>query len=325
MAEGDQYLRKATLIIGQKDGDEGLDLSEMRFRFKIQQSDYERPNTAEIRVYNLSKDTVKEITKGAKVEFTRVVLQAGYQNAAFGVIFDGTIKQYRIGRENATDTYLDILAAHGDEEYNFGVVNKTLAAGYTQNDVIKASAEAMSLKVDTKSSEGMESTGGTVPNPRGKVMFGMARAHARNAATTMGSTWSIQDRKVVVTPLQGYREGEAVVLNARSGMIGIPEQTDQGIQVRCLLNPKLKIGGLVQIDNESINKTVAQQSSALPAGQMRYDSIKGQPIFLANIADDGFYRLYVVEYIGDTRGRDWYCDLICLAVDKSSKKVLANE
>lgn len=321
MSDGDQFLRKATLIVGQKDGDSGLDLSELRFRFRIQQSDVERPNTAEIRVYNLSKDTIKTLTSG-KVEFTRVVLQAGYQNAAFGVIFDGTIKQFRVGRENATDSYIDILAAHGDIEYNFGVVNKTLAAGSTVKDRISAVSKQMGLSLDYKSVEASQSTGGTLP--RGKVLWGMGRTHVRNAARSIGSSWSIQDGKVVVTPLDGYLDGEAVVLTSKTGMVGIPEQTDQGIQVRCLLNPKLKIGGLVHIDNASINATEAQQSSALPAGQMPFDRRAGLQ-YVADISNDGFYRLFVVEYTGDTRGREWYADLTCLSVDKSSKKVLANE
>jgi hypothetical protein len=41
------------------------------------------------------------------------------------------------------------------------------------------------------------------------------------------------------------------------------------------------------------------------------------------VTTDGFYRLYQVEYIGDTRGQEWYSELVGLAVDKSSDKVLA--
>ncbi|MGC8165472.1 hypothetical protein ACP3WT_28400, partial [Salmonella enterica] len=61
-------------------------------------------------------------------EFTRIVLQAGYAGN-YGIIFDGSVKQVRRGRENQTDTYLDITAADGDSAYNFAVVNTSLAAG----------------------------------------------------------------------------------------------------------------------------------------------------------------------------------------------------
>jgi hypothetical protein len=37
-------------------------------------------------------------------------------------------------------------------------------------------------------------------------------------------------------------------------MIGMPEQTPNGIHVRVLLNPAIKIGQRVQLDNATINK-----------------------------------------------------------------------
>jgi hypothetical protein len=53
---------------------------------------------------------------------TGVALQAGCQTGAFGIIFDGTIKQGLRGRENPTDKQLDILATDGDIPYNQGAV-----------------------------------------------------------------------------------------------------------------------------------------------------------------------------------------------------------
>lgn len=325
MSTDEQWVRKASLIVAA--GADGLDLSEMRFKFNVRQSDEESPNTATIRVYNLSDDTVRNIIGGGTVEYTRVILQAGYPSAAFGVIFDGTIKQFRRGRENATDTYLDILAAMGDIEFNFGVCNATLVAGSTPADRVKAIAAGMGLPVGQVSDF---STGGTLP--RGKVLWGMARALMRCEAATRGATWSIQDGKVNVVALDGYLPGEAVVLSSLTGMIGIPEQTEQGVTVRCLLNPKLKIGGLVKIDNASINRTMQADlrasgfdSRELPSGdgfrpQLPYDKNAGLQ-FLANIANDGLYRVYVVEYAGDTRGQEWYSDIVCLAVDSSTETV----
>ena len=38
---------------------------------------------------------------------------------------------------------------------------------------------------------------------------------------------------------------EAVVLTAETGLVGAPEQTNDGIKVRCLLNPRLRIGGRI--------------------------------------------------------------------------------
>jgi hypothetical protein len=317
MTAGQQFGRKATLIVA--GGADGLDLSELHFKFQITAADTESPNAAAIRIYNLSDATVKKITGKNPVEFTRVVLQAGYESAAYGVIFDGTIKQFRRGRENATDSYLDILAAENDLEYNFGVCNTTLAAGSTPQERVGAIAGGLGVSPGYVSP--LTSTGGTLP--RGKVLFGMARSLMRCEAATRGATWSIQSGKVNVVALDGYLPGEAVKLNTQTGLVGMPEQTEQGVKVRCLLNPKIKVGGLVQINNGDINQTSAAPGQALPAGQLMYDRRAGIQ-YPADVSSDGFYRVFVVEYAGDTRGQEWYCDLVCLAVDKSSDKVKAN-
>ena len=66
-----------------------IDLSELHFRFETSQADSESPNNCTIRIFNLSngerQSTVQSIIKG---EYSRVVLQAGYENS-FGVIFIG--------------------------------------------------------------------------------------------------------------------------------------------------------------------------------------------------------------------------------------------
>jgi hypothetical protein len=69
-------------------------LSALRVVFHVRRGDLQTPNSAAIRVYNVSETTKQRIEK----EFTRVVLQGGYQGN-FGIIFDGTIKQVRRGQE----------------------------------------------------------------------------------------------------------------------------------------------------------------------------------------------------------------------------------
>jgi len=307
---GKLYDRRASLMVVQ--GEKALDLSDMRFRFSVKQEDAESPGNAEIRVWNLSESTVKSI----RGEYSRVVLQAGYQEAPFGVIFDGTIKQYRIGREG-TDSYLDILAADGDEAYNFAFCSRTLAAGSSAGDRIAAAIQTMSTAGVTGGDVLIPSTGGILP--RGKVLFGMAKAIIRSEMPALQTTWSIQNGKVNVIPLTGYLPGEAVVLNSLSGLIGRPEQTIDGLKVRCLINPRIRIGGLIKVDNKSINQTVQQNPDAAPLAYNQYAGLQQ----LASVTADGIYRVYVAEYTGDTRGQEWYVDLTCLTVDPVTQTVKA--
>lgn len=301
----DQWIRKIGLIL--LAGENGLDLSEFRIRFQVQNADVESPNSASIRVYNLAPETVKKITQNA--EFKTVSLNAGYEDGNYGTIFNGSIKQFRIGRENATDTYLDILAADGDIGYNQGIICTTIAAGATPAQLMKTCVDSMpdtgldvgSLKTD------MQHT----PQPRGTVLFGMARARLRNIASSLDAGWSIQSGKVVVTDNTGYVEGEAVRINVGTGMVGIPEQTDEGIRIQCLLNSRLRIGGLVQLNNDEIIQLLQQNPNAAPVPYNQWAGLQ----FLAPITPDGIYRAFVVEHEGDTRGNNWYSHIIALAVD----------
>ncbi len=304
-----QYLRGVNLVVKNQQVGRALaqaDSSEpdLRFRFRTHQQDAESPNHAEVRVYNLSEDTVREIRR----EYDSVVLQAGYRNGSIGTIFAGTIKQFRIGRESNVDSYLDLLVSDGDVGYNFGVIASTLAAGQTLSDVVSAAAKAMGLALDEQNLPTDLSGAQLI---RGKVLFAMGRDVLRDAARSIDATWSISNGEVQLVPLSGYLPGEAVELNALTGMIGIPELTDQGVRARALLNPKLRVGGLVRINNGDIVQ-LFQRTASDPT---RFDAFRVQ--VLPSLSADGLYRIYAVEHSGDTRGQEWYSDLVALAVNSN--------
>lgn len=293
-----QWMRKVQLLVGNEAA--ATDLSEMHFNFYVQRGNIQSPNSATIHVWNLSKETAAKINN----EYTRVVLYAGYEEN-FGIIFSGTIRQVRKGRENATDTYVEILASSGDEAYNFAVVKKTVQAGASLRDQLDTVVEAMQPHgVDL----------GYVPElpasrlPRGKAYFGMCRDYLRDISKTAGTAWSIDNDKVSMVPLSSYLPDEAVVLTANTGMVGLPEQTEDGIKVRCLLNPGIKVGSRVHIDNSSIQ----QFKASLNYGDLyNTDAYKS---LVPPLDNDGFYAVLIHTLTGDTRGQEWYSDLICLSV-----------
>ena len=320
----DQFVRKASLVVLRPTGNgtaaadyagpqpQGVDLSQMHFQFKTANADEEGPSNCSVRIFNLSETSVQGLIKG---NYTRLVLQAGYE-ASFGVIFDGDIKQYRVGRLNATDTYLDILAADGDLGYSFAVVSGTLSAQQNNRDNVIKATEAEFKKYGITIGENLAETGGTMP--RGKVLFGMARNLMRDASQSAGCSWSIQNGRINIIPLDKYLPGEAVKLTSATGLIDVPEATQLGVVARCLLNPKIVIGGRVQIDNQSIRQTL--KTDAQPGFQIPFNQWAGIQQF-ANVANDGYYRVYVAEHEGDTRGQAWWTTITCLTIDNTSKNV----
>jgi hypothetical protein len=292
-----QFGRSISLVLA--NAKIAVDLSLMRIKFTVRQHDLQTPNSAVIRVYNLKKETAASITEGMQV-----TLSAGYQSD-LGQIFTGQVIQSRRGRENAADGYLDIIAADGDTAYTWATVNTSIAAGSTYQDRLSAIAKPMADKGVTLGYVG-DLPAGTLP--RGKVLYGMARDHLRDMAQSTVSNWSIQSGNLNFYPKTGYVPGEAIVLSPDSGLIGIPEQTQDGIRATCLLNPALKVGGLVQIDSALINQIARNPSLT---GDRDYENLASRN----PVTSDGFYRALVVTQEGDTRGNDWKSDLICVAMN----------
>lgn len=290
----EQWIRHCRLVVANADGD-GLDLSELKITFTITRADVRTPCAAIIRIYNLSGDTRSRIQR----EFTQVYLTAGY-NDNFGLIFSGGIKNFVRGRENATDTYLDIQAADGDDPHNWATVSTTLAAGNTKADQYKALLKGVEQFGVTY---GYKPEFDDVQLPRGKVLWGMHRDRMDDLAGQCKATWQYSNGKLNMVPDNSYIPTDAVVLTSKTGMIGLPQQNlNGGITVRCLINPNIQIGSRVQIDNKSIQQAQIDVS---------YTAINQLP----EIADDGFYRVICINQNGDTRGGPWYSDILCLALN----------
>lgn len=289
-----QYGRVCTLLVSNKQG-QALDLSALRIKFKVKKSSVMTPNAADIIVYNVDSQTAKLI----QAEFTTVLLQAGYVGN-YGLIFKGNIKQFITGRESATDTFIDLNCGDGDQAYNFSTINQSIVKGASPNDQLKAGLTALSgMGVGT----GYTGQLPQVALPRGKVIYGNTRDHLKRLADTYGFVWSIQDGNAIFLSQGTYLPNEAVVITSKTGMIGTPQQTTEGIDLKCLLNPNIRCSGRVKIDNASIAK-------------MKIDFwTPGSPANTpAQISNDGLYYPLVIEHSGDTRGQEWYSNMKLLTV-----------
>jgi hypothetical protein len=318
----DQYFdRICKLYVGVIGGD-GIDLSELHIVFNIHQNDFESPNHAEIKVHNLNRDTMSQIQ--AWGENAIVHLEAGYvQNNTLETIFHGTISQMRVGRENETDTFVEMLCMDGDILYNdnAGWLSTTVAAGSTQKQTIDQITQSlnagkqqavMNISQQPAPSEGKYWSAASL---RGKVLWGMPRNMIRNVAQQIGYRWSIQNGQVQFVAEQGYLPGDAIVLNPSTGLVGTPTQTDNGIVLRSLLNPKIKISSLIQLNESLINQEIVNSMTT-------YDRWAGLVNAAPLAADPSVYCVLVAEHHGDNRGREWYTDMTAMAVDMTTGKVV---
>jgi hypothetical protein len=314
---GIKFLRAGSLVVGPASGNNALDLSRMHFVFNVTRATINTPQAATIRVYNLSNSTAKMVyalsPSATQPDGGQVLLKAGYAGITSGVpsgavltaqgqaganvgtIFQGQIRNVVKGRENNTDTFVEILATDSDQAYNYGTVNATLSAGWTQQDVANQINAGLAPFGVTP---GMNTQLGTTPAARGKVMFGMARNFGRKLALNNACSWQIYNGQTTTIANGGALPLGVQQINDATGMIGVPQITLNGIEVYSLLDPTIVPGSIIQLNNADI-----QGFQISP----NYTALQ----FVPSTEADGFYRVYWLERQGDTRGNDWFNHMIC--------------
>ncbi|HGJ5883966.1 phage protein [Arsenophonus sp.] len=306
------WIRKCSLIISDEKG-EGIELSDFRATFNITWSDTHYPRTGVFKVWNLRKETVSQIQ--AK-EFVNIQLMAGYQDNT-GLIFTGKIRYTISGRDNPTDTFVIVQAIDSHEAYDYATLNTTLSAVHTQaeqhNTLLTGLAPYGIVKGVTPEFD-------SIRFPRGKVYFGMVRDAADNLAGQCLASWQYINGQLVMVPENKYVQ-EAIVINSATGLIGLSQQTiEAGINVRCLINPNIQINGLIRLDQALIYRTMLPNSDIAlgdsklsendDGGLRQTQGAVSQP---ASLSTDGDYIVKNITYTGDTRGKPWYMDLVCIA------------
>ncbi|MDR7865787.1 MAG: hypothetical protein RIN56_03160 [Sporomusaceae bacterium] len=294
------YGRKYRVLVADKNNN-ALDVSNLRCTFRVEKVALQVANHAEVSIYNLSPDTEKVIIK----EGMRVILEAGYQGylktqqqgaaqqvlapKQYGKIFDGEVIQAIRDREDVVDYKLTLVCLDGDSFLNNNIVKMTVNAGLNQRQIV----DQIATKAVTPTEIGRISPDLKTQNlPRGKVFFGMPKDYLRDIARDNNANFWVEDGQVYIAKATDTPPGEALVLTPKTGLVGVPQQTFDGVTFKCLLNPAIKLMTMVQIDNSLIR----MQKKRL--GQI--------PVPLD---DDGQYQAYKVIHYGDTRGNEWYTEV----------------
>jgi hypothetical protein len=295
------WLRYAKITIEGSGGT--IDCSELRCKFNITDTIIQTPNQLRLYVYNMKKETAQQIVKAQSMD-KKVTLDIGYEDN-HAVMFSGQIKQAIYGRENPTDTFLFVLAS-GEYGYNYATVNKTFKKGSTQQDIFD---EAMKALKEFGASKGTIMPDlSKIKYPQPVVIYAMARDVIRNIALTNDCSWWIdtigQGGELHIVDKDKPIEGNEVTLNSKTGLIGMPQQTMDGIIVRCLINPKMMAGRTVRIDQASVRPG--------EGGLVTGGELDPSTALMPGISADGVYKIVKLDVDGDNRGQNWYCDMVCL-------------
>lgn len=338
-------------------------LGDLSVEFVINTHVQSSGSTATISIYNLSAETRNAIVSG---KYKKLCLIAGYTGVLpdkneeepvipdymvgkaienppvksggpnYGEIFSGEIRYaFIVGTGSSSDkqkqseTVLKIQAIDGHQAAMEATVNTTVAAGYDTSAIHRLTLRSFNPYGVTAGATG------TMPPtrfPRGRVLYQTASQVMDNVAAQCRATWQFVDGKLQMVPEESYLE-RIVVLNSQTGMIGSPELTTEGVNIKCLIDPTLRLHGLVHINQaalnsmrnamESVNRAAAEEREAAAKGNKAQpqaapqDKQKtAQPP--ADIAADGVYIVKGITYEGHTRDSKWYMTLTCVVRDKQT-------
>lgn len=251
-----------------------------------------------ITLWNLSPELESVILSDG----TKVVLEAGYESDTVAVIFAGTIIQPIRGKENGTDYFLKLICLDGDSYFNLAFSSGTLESNQTKRELAKQTLRLSNY--DELNSTGneivMESLdnipeesavdGSVVKNERPKVIFGKTSKIIDDLARTSNSTVYMDNGELkFFNPSSEDKYAYVWEVNPQTGMIGDPKQSDYQVFVTTLLNPKIRLGDFIHLENTSI---VVQELG-----------LTSLPFLLE---PSGNYQVIEITYTGDNRGQEWY-------------------
>ena len=296
------YLRKYKVTIINEQGDKTLEVTSsefepkaLRVEFRVERPGYRDIYYGEIKIYNLAPECENAILE----EGYTVILEAGYKDGAYGIIFRGNVFQVLWDRQDVVNTVLTLNCIDGLLISANNFISMTIKQKSYQRNIIQqmaaASRQAIRIghiddQVDTKQL------------PRGKTLFGEPKTYLHEYAHDNKCQYFVSDGEAQISKIDSSRtylsEDEAFIVNAGNGLIGTPQQTHDAVIFRCLLNPNLMIKNppmLVKLDQTLIR----QEKMRRGVLQTRLD-------------EDGLYRIAGVTHTGDTRGNEWYTDVVAV-------------
>lgn len=297
------YGRKYRILVAKIDNT-ALDVSNLRCTFRIEKVAYQVANYAEVNIYNLSAGTEAELIK----EGDRVIVEAGYQGVIttdangniieatpkqYGVIFDGLVIQALRDKEDNVNYKLTLVCMDGDDFLANNIIKLSVGAGQSQRQLV----ETIVSKAETPTETARITPDLSTQNlPRGKVFFGTPKQYLGRISDDNNANFWVDDGKVYIAKVTDIPIGEALVLTPQTGLIGTPQQTQDGVEFKCLLNPLIKLASMIKIDNSMIRQ-IKQQVGQYPT----------------MLDADGQYQVIKLTTVGDTRGTEWYSEIIGIA------------
>lgn len=257
------WIRDVEILAGQKKF-ESLGDNRLTIEFDIPFSNKKEPDVSEVKVYNLSEDTISDIRRDGYI-----YVNAGYKELGNKAnILTGEIEDINTMWQGL-DKITTIKISDGAKTWRKATLNKTYKEGTKASFIMRDLCNILAYEiVAIEPVEDLE-------YKLGKTITGSASASLTQLAKDTKSKLFVNKNRVVIRAEEvGYDTG--FVLNAGSGLIGSPtqnkdesgdkaddvdtkknkktkEETKKSWQVKCLLNPRIETDSVIKVESKVLN------------------------------------------------------------------------
>lgn len=254
----------------------------LRVQFKIAKNLNEAPNSAEVTIYNLSKDSRSKIQK----KNAQMTIEAGYIGAT-GKIFEG---QMTISNHTKTgpDWVTKFEVGDGIQATQSTRVSVQGKAGSKPKDLILSVMKTMGLgEGNSIKALALSTFRGHSEYKKGFALQGKGSDVLSQLIGSAGLEFSIQDGHAQILEPGAANEDTVVQLDPAHGLIGNAEEGE----------------------DKKLGKSSVKARSLIQPGLY-----PGRPVVLKSRDVTGNFRIESVTHTGDTFGQDWYSDLEMTAI-----------
>lgn len=290
--------------------DQKLDTGRMlQVDFDIKMSRSKTPNQGVVAIYNLAETDRRRIERDAK----SIRLYAGYDGDN-KMIFTGDVV-FASSVKETVDWKTEIKAGDGFRSFSQSITSRNYAAGTPIKTIVEQTAKDMGIAVKESANILQGVIDGSV-TLHGKSQSGLDQV-IRNA----GGEWSIQDNEIQITPVTKPIDGEAIVLDASSGLLEAPSLSEKGVSVRCQLHPDFRPGKVMKLESSSwtveSGGTGVMDGSVVEKGQDGQSATqqkeKTYPVERGKDYN-GFYICQSVQFVGNNSGGPFECRIEAISL-----------
>ena len=200
-------------------------------------------NSAEIRIYGLKLSDMDQLTflsyQNLEYRKNRILVEAGDKDGELSVVFKGDISAAFADLSTAPDAVFKISAMTAGWSVLRAESPTSVNGDASAADLIRQFAQSAGFNFVNE---------GVSESVRNATYNGSPIQKAQQVADEIGAELLIDDETITLMPWNKPR-GDAVFLSDKSGLVGYPSFTNDGISAECFFNPALKLSGQVKIES----------------------------------------------------------------------------